>query len=122
MESNRTLLGYRIVTHTGEYVHASLNNNYTFTSTTDPNPIPIADAYKRIGVYLQDHPGAPVPEVRPVHRELTAMERGASELGALLSSLCERHGIVLGLSQDQIDDKIAKELVAFGMQASDIKR
>ena len=56
--------------------------------------------------------------VAPVFCEATPLENAAEELGELLSSLCARHGLDLGLTQDQINKKIAEELQVLTKKSS----
>lgn len=107
-----TIIGYRVKDCHGNFVHTDFQT--TWASAREPEPIQQADAYRRIAAYITDHPGAPVPFVVPVHRQLSPLETASKELGGLLSSLCRRHNLNLGLTQDQIERRISKELAELG--------
>jgi hypothetical protein len=108
METN-TVIGYRVQVSRGAFV-----TQYGDTVATEPHPCTISEAYARVSAYLAANPNSPVPFVNPVTRPLTPMETASKELGGLLTSLCERHGLNLGLSSAQIERQIAKELSDLG--------
>jgi hypothetical protein len=112
----RTTLGYRVLTHMGNFCVTRADGAFEYTSTTEPSPIPIDKAYKLVGSYLERHPTFPVPEVIKVEqvRTLTPVETASKELAGLLQSLCNRHGLDLGLTPDAMERQIAKELVDLG--------
>jgi uncharacterized protein YjiS (DUF1127 family) len=116
METN-TIIGYRVQdVVTGRFINHD-GNGYHWVSTlgaVEPEPISQPDAYRRLAAYITAYPDAPVPTVVPVYRELTPMERTSRELGNMLTSLCNRHGLDLGLSREQIERQIAKELAELG--------
>lgn len=120
MQTTNEVIGYRVVRsnnecYSDEYVHyTSSRGNYT--SVAEPAPIPRGDAFRRLASFLDQNPQANMDDfvVAPVYRVLTPMETATKELSGLLSSLCSRHGLNLGLSQDQIEAKIAGELKELG--------
>jgi hypothetical protein len=109
---NTTVIGYRVRTSTDCFVV----NDFGGVGTYEPAPVPAPQAYRRVAAYLEcaRWGDAPIPEVVPISRPLTPMERASRELGTLLSGLCARHGLDLGLSQEQIERKIAQELAELG--------
>lgn len=121
MSKNLTV-GYHVVACMSQdgwemYVHHDFNCvPQTWLDEEEPLPIPAPDAYRRCAQYVQEHPEAPMPALEPVQRELTPIELAASELGSLLMGLCQRHGFDLGMSQDDINDELMRELAAFGVQ------
>lgn len=106
---NTQIIGYRVKTWGNMFVNAS-----GMAVTAEPDPCAISEAYRRMGLYLESYPNAQVPSVIPVTRALTPIETASQELGCLLTSLCKRHGLDLGLSKDQIERQIAKELTDLG--------
>jgi hypothetical protein len=108
MQTNQ-VIGHRVQTVNGSFI-----NTYGETVYTAPEPCTISEAYRRISSFLASNPNATVPSVIPVTRTLTPMETASRELGSLLTSLCARHGLDLGLSQDQIEKQITKELADLG--------
>lgn len=102
--SQTKTIGFRVQTSTGLFV-----SQYG-TEGAVQDPCSQAEAYRRVGEYLTRYPTSSVPSVVPVTREATPMERTASELGSMLTSLCRRNGLDLGLTPDQIERQIAKEL------------
>jgi hypothetical protein len=111
MQTN-TVIGYRVQDHNSMFVaHDGVQNFRTYTA---PEPISQADAYRRLAAFIEENPGTPIPSVVPVYRQLTPLETTAKELGSLLTSLTERHGLNLGLSADQIERRIAQELCELG--------
>ena len=100
------VIGYRVVTSDGADINA--NGECTFDMS---EPCNLSQAYGRISQYLCYYTTSPVPTVVPVTRTLTPMETASKELGTLLSDLCERHGLNLGLTSEQIERQITKELV-----------
>jgi hypothetical protein len=78
----------------------------------------IGEAYLRVSEYLERNPTMPVPTIHTVERSLTPLESSASELGNLLSDLLNRNGLDLGLTQNQINTQIAKELASLGAKKS----
>ena len=115
----QTLLGYHVKAQNGEFVHEATDHGDTWAHYDEPEPCTLAQAYSRIGRFLADYPREQAPEIVPVHRALTPLETASSELGSLLTSLCERHGLNLGLTQEQINRRITQELAELG--ASGVK-
>ena len=120
MQTTNEIIGYRVVRSNSEcysdhYVHNG-GGSYDFISAAEPAPIGRGDAFRRLASYLDHNPGEDMNDfqVVPVYRVLTPMETATKELSGLLSSLCSRHGLALGLSQDQIEKKIASELQELG--------
>lgn len=111
MANTSTIVGYRVKTNGGYYVHHEDGRN--FTSLDKPEPISKPDAYRRLAAYLDENPWASELEnlyVAPVFYEPSPLEKASKELGGLLQSLCSRHGLDLGLTQEQIEKQIGKEL------------
>jgi hypothetical protein len=112
-----SVIGYRLRDiNTGRFINFD-GSGYSWISnfgSADPEPISLSDAYKRIGEFLARNPNSQVPEIVKVTRPLTPIERASKELGGLLQDLCSRHGLDLGLTKDQVERQIAKELVDLG--------
>ena len=114
MQTTNEIIGYRVQDHNGMYVDFSPAAG-NFRTYTEPTPISRPDAYRRLAAFLETYTNTDeVPEVIPVYRVLTPLETTAKELGSLLTSLTERHGLSLGLTADQIEHRIAAELVGLG--------
>jgi hypothetical protein len=107
------IIGYRVQTPSGNFVCYEFGRNVSRYGA-EPEPISQANAYRRLAAYIEENPGAQVPTVVPVYRVYTPLETASKEFSGLLSSLCERHGLRLGLSQDQIEKRIASELQELG--------
>lgn len=121
--SKNLLIGYHVVAaagHLGDmYVHHDFDRvPQTWLDAEEPLPISAPDAYRRAAQYVQEHPEASMPFLQDVERELTPLEKAASELGSLLTSLCTRHGLDLGMSQDDIDAELGRELAVFGVRGA----
>ena len=118
MEATKTMrtneiTGYRVERNDGRFIHNFSGSN--FLSSNEPQPIARGDAYRRLAAFLDANPTVEDDfTIVPVYREMTPVESGARELGGLLTSLCQRHGITLGLSQDQVETRIARELQELG--------
>lgn len=111
--SKNLLLGYVVQDISDYFVHHDFARTpQTWLSDEEPLPIPAPDAYRRAAQYMQEHPEAPMPLILDVERELTPLEKTASDLGQRLTSLCNMHGLDLGISQDEIDEQLARELTA----------
>lgn len=97
-----------------QFVHTDFIT--TWTSYAEPKPISHADAFRRVAAFIENHPEDVktfgVPDVIPVHRELTPLERTSKELACRLLQLTEAHGLDLGLTREQVETKIAQELQA----------
>jgi hypothetical protein len=114
MQTEKTLIGYRVVSRTGAYV---LEDGQTTTPNNwKPTPVSQSDAYKAIAAYVGRFPGIAVPSVVKVFRvrELTPMETTSNECADLLFSLLGRHGLDLGITKDQAASQFAKELAQLG--------
>jgi len=107
--NNTTVIGHRVQVSRGVFV-----NQYGERVYSEPEPCNLSEAYRRVSVFIASNPGCDVPHVNPVTRTLTPMETASKELGSLLTSLCQRHGLNLGLSQEQIERQISKELADLG--------
>jgi len=108
------IIGYRVVnTNAGFYV-ATNPHGVNFTTDEEPTPIPRGDALRRMAAFLDANPGEDLGdyEVEPVYRETTPIEDAADELGGLFESLCRRHGLDFGLTRDQINQQLVKDLEA----------
>lgn len=114
MARTNEIIGYRIKAHSdGKFIHRTDHGH--FFSQQEPEPISRPDAYRRLAGFLEENDGFDDVndlEVVPVYRETTPVEDASAELGKLLSSLCNRHGLDLGLNQEQINKQIAGELEA----------
>ncbi len=112
--------------HTG-YIHHNEHNGHNYLSNAEPAPIPHGDAYRRLAAWLDENPDsefqcdpeicerrAPVAPPTPVNPVVSA----AKELGGLLKGLAGRHGIQFGLSDDEIEARIALELKSLGASGS----
>ncbi len=106
---NTTVIGHRVQISRGVFV-----GQYGERVYSEPEACAISEAYRRVSLFLSQNPGAQVPFVNEVTRTLTPMETASKELGSLLTSLCSRHGLNLGLSPEQIERQIAKELSDLG--------
>jgi hypothetical protein len=112
MQTN-TIIGYHVQDHNGMYV--SFDGTQNFRSYDAPAPVSQPDAYRRLAAFIEENPaGTPIPRVVPVYRELSPLETASQELGGMLESLCKRHGLDLGLSREQMETQIAKELADLG--------
>lgn len=115
MQTTNEVIGYRVLSG-AQFVHTNFRT--TWLSYEQPTPISKSDAYRRVAAFVDEHPDQQEhfgdPTVVPVYRVLTPLECTARELGSLLTSLTERHGLRLGLSGDQIEKRIAKELEELG--------
>lgn len=105
-----TIIGYRVKANGGYYLWHNAGQN--FTSSEKPAPISRADAHRRLAAYLDENPELEHDYfyVTPVFYEPTPIEKASKELGGLLQSLCNRHGLDLGLTPEQIEKQIAQEL------------
>lgn len=111
------IVGYVVKNNCGEFVHYDGDGN--FVETSRPEPISQADAYRRLAAYIDEMDGEVHGfYVAPVFHVPTPLEKASAELGSLLQSLCSRHGLQLGLTQEQIEAQIAKELQALGAGGS----
>ena len=108
--NTNTIIGYRVQDHNGMFV--DFDGVQNFRTYSKPEPISQANAYRRLAAFLDANPGVQVPRVVPVYYEPTPVEKASKELGGLLESLCSRHGLDLGLTSEQIQKQIAKELEA----------
>ena len=114
---SQEIIGYRIINVEDDTFIGS--DGYTnFVTADEPLPIRIGDAYRRLGAFLDQHPHCAHDSfcVEPVYREFTPVEKATKELSGLLSSLCSRHGVVLGLSQEQVEARLAQELASLGIR------
>lgn len=105
------IIGFRVMHPSNEmFLAADQGGNYLTSNET--TPIARGDAFRRLAAHLDDHPEVDACEfsVEPVYRETTPIEEAASELGGLFESLCSRHGLNLGLSRDQINALLVKDL------------
>ncbi|MGH8338017.1 MAG: hypothetical protein ACRETL_14615 [Gammaproteobacteria bacterium] len=112
--NTNTIIGYRVQDHNGMFVE--FNGVENVRVYAEPAPISHADAYRRLAAFIESNPQDVaewgVPRVIPVYYKPTPVECASAELGGLLQNLCARHGLELGLSRDQINAQIAKELQA----------
>jgi hypothetical protein len=114
--NTNTIIGYRVKNNHGEYL-AHTPEQGDFVTETKPEPISKGDAYRRLAAYFDapqcdDHHVGEDFYVTPVFYEPTPLEKAGAELGGLLESLCQRHGVNLGLTREQINAKLAAELAA----------
>lgn len=111
------IIGYRVLhLPTEGFVHG-----YDILKT-ESAPVSRGQAYRRLAGALDENPGMEIAEfsVEPVYRETTPIEDVTNELSTLLTSLCERHGVKLGLTSEQIKAKLAEELKDFGVYTPDV--
>lgn len=111
------IIGYRVLhLPTEGFVHG-----YDILKT-ESAPVSRGQAYRRLAGALDENPEMEIAEfsVEPVYRETTPIEDVTNELSTLLTSLCERHGVKLGLSSEQIKAKLAEELKDFGVYTPDV--
>ena len=120
MQTTNEVIGYRVIRsnsecYSDEYIHNG-GGGYDFRSVAEPAPCLRGDAFRRLANYLDHNPNEDMNDfqVVPVYRVLTPMETASKEFSGLLKSLCDRHGLRLGLSEDQIEKRIAKELEELG--------
>lgn len=104
-----TVIGHRVQVSRGVFV-----NQYGERVYSEPEACDLSEAYRRVSVFISHNPGCDVPFVNAVTRTLTPMETASKELGSLLTDLCKRHGLNLGLSSEQIERQISKELADLG--------
>ncbi len=109
------------------YVHHNESTGRNFVSTKQPTPIPRGDAYRRLAAFMDENDGfedeitveavrAPVAPPAPVK---AGIDGGVGELSNLLQGLCARHGIVLGLTEDEVKARIALELKSMGARSAE---
>jgi hypothetical protein len=108
MAKQMKIIGYEVETFDGYFVMTGGDIDSDVPECT------LAEAYRRVGEYIDRNPTMPVPVIHNVERESTPLESASSELGNLLVNLCERHGLNLGLTKDDIERQLAKELAALG--------
>jgi hypothetical protein len=106
MANNTKVVGYVVECSNGYFLDGRDEDSFE-----QPAACTQAEAYRRVSVYLTQFPNAQVPEVIALTRDLTPMENASRELSATLKGLLERHGLDLGLTDDQIERQITKELV-----------
>ena len=113
--STKKIVGYhvRVVWMTNDY-YVAANNAGVWRTIQPQEPITHAAAYKRAASYLElygDHTEGS-PEIVPVYHTPTPIENAAHELGGLFESLCQRHNLNLGLTREQVDAMLVKDLEA----------
>lgn len=114
MHSNE-IIGYRVQCEDGLFVCVHAPMEHHFLSSVPPTPISRPDAYRRLAGFLDENPKNNMTyEVVPVYREYTPIEKASKDLSARLKSLCTVHGLRLGMTDAQIEAKIAKELEELG--------
>ena len=119
--SSTVTLGYRVFTSYRQDTWInSVGDRIPFYADDQPPVCTQPEAYRRISVYLTHNPNADVPIVVAVTRPLTPMEKASKELSGLLQSLCQRNGLDLGLTQEQLEKQIAKELAELGAKGSSV--
>ena len=121
MATTNEIVGFQAFHHDrGQYLHFDPETGRNFLSQEEPLPISRADVHRRIAAYIEQ-PGCENDDdfsVDAVFRQLSPLETASQELGGLLTSLCARHGLSLGLSREQIEAQIAKELQELGAGGS----
>lgn len=120
MQTNE-IIGYRVMHLASEsFVNVNFRESegvmHHYLTQVEPLPIPRGDAFRRLAGYLDQNPQIQHDDltVEPVYREYTPLETTCKELAGLLTSLTDRHGLKLQLTQEQIEKKIAAELQEFG--------
>lgn len=108
------VIGFYVQNHEQGFFVDTDANGSNFTTDEQPRPIPRGDAYRRLAAFLDANPGEDHQDycVLPAYRETTPIEDAANELGGLFESLCRRHGLDLGLTRDQINAQLVKDLEA----------
>lgn len=112
------IIGYRVLhLPTEGFVHVAYE-----IARIESLPVTRGQAFRRLAGALETHPEMAIAEfsVEPVYRETTPIEDVTNELSTLLTSLCERHGVKLGLTSEQIKAKLAEELKDFGVYTPDV--
>ena len=115
------IIGFRAFHHDSNgYLHHDPTTGQNFLSSSEPAPISRADCHRRIAAYVEQpgHENDDDFSIDPVYRETSPLEDAAAELGGLLVGLCQRHRLDLGLTRDQVNKMIAKELEAIKGGAS----
>lgn len=106
-----TIIGCRVKNNHGEYLdHNPKHGN--FVTETKPEPVSKGDAYRRLAAYFDapqcdDNHVEVLAHVVAVFYEPSPMERAVR---SWVESLCQRHGVNLGLTREQINAKLAAEL------------
>lgn len=97
-----------------------------------PTPIPVADAYRRLAGFLDTHPNVDPSDlaVEPVYEWVKSepvlpppspITNCAKELASRLRALTGAHGLDLGLTDEEMESQIEKELVQFGALAKQVR-
>lgn len=117
MANTTNIIGYVVKNSNGWFVDFDPETGTNFFVEERPKPISKPDAYRRLAAFLDQTADGVLaggePYVTPVFRERTPVERASAELAVQLKSLCARHGLDLGLSDEQIEARIGEELQAF---------
>lgn len=113
MHYTTEIVGYRVFhVDINEYIHTTKDGKFNFTNMSEPEPVGRGDAFRRLAAYVDEHPEVDHDcfDIVPVFREVRPTESAASELTDMLKALCQRHGITLGLTDDQIRAQLEREL------------
>lgn len=127
MDTPKKIVGYHVKFGNMFVEYSPKSGNYLVFDA--PEPIEAADAFRRAAAFVERgaadvtrsltavgvaDEGCLIPQVIPVEEQVTPVASASRELGSLLMSLAERHGVELGMTPEQVEAKIAQELVQFG--------
>jgi hypothetical protein len=121
----RSIIGYMVAVEADDvcsYIHYNENTGRNYVDPSQPPPVSRGDAYRRLGAFMDENPGFPfdtdiVPVYEPVEPPKpvrSGIDGAVGELSCLLQNLCGRHGIALGLTDDEVKARIALELKSLG--------
>ncbi len=113
--STNQIVGYVVKSRSSyvQYVHHDAQLDHNYLAASRPEPVALSDAYRRLAAFIDENEGEVEHDdlyVAAVFYEPKPVERMAQELGGLLQSLASRHGHNLGLTSEQIEKQIVKEL------------
>lgn len=98
MTTETTVLGYHVKNSNGTYLIRNGYHHAIWRLEGTPEPISLSDAYALVSLFIAQNPSSvDLPEIVKVTKErvLTPLECASRELGDLLVSLTERHGLDL---------------------------
>ncbi len=116
------IIGYRVIctTQCNLFIGHNPTTGNNFITDEPPSPISRSDAYRRLAAFLDEEASASEDEefvVQPVFEVLTPIQRRARELGGMLHNIV---GDSLGLSREQMEKGMARELEMFQLIAKDL--
>lgn len=114
MANNTKIVGHVAFHHdAGQYLHFDPSTGRNFLADSRPEPVSRSDAHRRIAAWLeQDDENFDDFSVVAVFYEPSPLEKASAEMAGLLQGLCARHGLDLGLTREQMEAQIGKELSA----------